>query len=259
MPTRIDPYSVATVPLQRMFGDTSLGNATGFVWQRHEKLYLITNWHVVSGRNADTGAPLSIYAGEPNALIALMRPKDNAIDTVTLRVPLKDEADKPLWLFHPVHKREVDVVAIPIANADGTWMARPINALPRNNELSIQVGMDVFVLGYPFGSAPPSLPVWKRGSIASEPQLVRLGDKFYLVDSASRPGMSGSPVILRSYGTHLTESGPSITTEPATRFLGIYSGRLIPDTDAPQICRVWPESFIIEVIDANTADDGSRD
>jgi hypothetical protein len=69
--------------------------------------------------------------------------------------------------------------------------------------------------------------------------------------------MSGAPVILRSYGAHLVESGTSITKEPATRFLGIYSGRLkTKDSEDAQLGRVWPESFLTEIVDANTRDPG---
>jgi hypothetical protein len=45
-------------------------------------------------------------------------------------------------------------------------------------------------------------------------------------DTASRPGMSGSPVILRTYGTHISGGGITLTTGPANKFIGVYSGRL---------------------------------
>lgn len=256
MSTRIDPYSLSAVPVEQFFGGTPLGNATAFVWERKGKLYLITNWHVVTCRNSETGVSLAAHAGEPNRLRALFHPQEGRFDIYPHDINLRDSDGNPTWLFHPVHKRNVDVVAIPITQTEGEGILRPINRLAQER-LSVQVGMDVFVLGYPFGPAPPSFPVWKRGSIASEPDLVRLGRKFYLVDTASRPGMSGAPVILRSYGVHLTESGPSVTTDPATKFLGVYSGRLhTNDADDAELGRVWPESLINEIIDANNLDTG---
>jgi hypothetical protein len=256
MPTRIDPYSLAAVPIEQFFDGTPLGNASAFVWERQDRFYLVTSWHVVTCRNSDTGAHLADHAGEPNALRALFHPRENRFGTFAQDVRLRDEDGHPLWLYHPIHRRQVDIVAIPIAPLQGEGLLRPINRIQRE-PLSIQVGMDVFVLGYPFSSAPPSLPVWKRGSIASEPQLVGLGEKFYLVDTASRPGMSGAPVILRTYGAHLTDSGTSLTTAPATRFLGIYSGRLRTlDAADAQLGRVWPESLINEIIEAAVRDPG---
>jgi hypothetical protein len=258
MPTRIDPYSLSAVPVEHFFNDTLLGNATAFVWERENKSYLITNWHVVSGRNNETGKCLAAHGGTPDRLRALFRLAPSKFDTHAHDIALYDVEGNPTWLSHPVHGRKVDVVVIPLV-ANSECIFSPINKLPKTN-LSVQVGMDVFVLGFPFGSAAPSLPVWKRGSIASEPELVRFGERYYLVDTASRPGMSGAPVILRSYGSHLTESGSSLTTEPATKFFGIYSGRLsTKDSEDAQLGRVWPESFITEIIDANRLDLGLRD
>ena len=77
----------------------------------------------------------------------------------------------------------------------------PLNELA-NDPLVIGIGMEVFILGYPFKIAPPAFPIWKRGSIASEPELVRMTGGYLYVDTASRPGMSGAPVIRRSVGTH---------------------------------------------------------
>src|SRR6478672_9371274 len=121
----------------------------------------------------------------------------------------------------------------------------PVNVYV-NDDLEIRIGMDVFILGYPFGAKPPGLPVWKRGSIASEPDLVRQTTGFYLIDTASRPGMSGSPVILRSW-----TSPDGRAREPLNRLIGVYSGRLGADVAEAQIGMVWHESFIPEIIDDN--------
>jgi hypothetical protein len=256
MPTRIDSYSLAAVPIEQFFNDTSLGNATAFVWEKQGRPYLITNWHVVTCRNNETGLCLADHGGEPNRLRALFHPREGRFDTYPLEIALRDGVGNPVWLYHPVHKRRVDVVAIPLPHVEGDVVFRPINKLAQT-QLSVQIGMDVFVLGYPFGSASPSFPVWKRGSIASEPELVGVAEKYHLIDTASRPGMSGGPVILRSYGMHLTESGPSIATEPATKFFGIYSGRLhTEDREDAQLGRVWPASLISEIIDGAICDSG---
>jgi hypothetical protein len=122
--------------------------------------------------------------------------------------------------------------------------------------LKIIIGMDVFILGYPFGAKPPGFPVWKRGSIASEPDLVRQTTGYYLIDTASRPGMSGSPVILRSWTSLMDEPGMVASQDrPLNRFIGVYSGRLTSEVFEAQIGMVWHESFIPEIIDDNRRDD----
>jgi len=253
--TKIDPYSEATVPVEQYFNGTLLGVATAFIFEKRERFYLITNYHVVAMIDPNTGANLHKKAARPNKLrVGFCLPRRD-FGKVPIDIPLRDKDDKPLWLVHPVHKNKIDVVAIPLEHPKkDEFRYEPINRLPKE-ELSVQIGMDVFVLGYPFGNLSPGLPVWKRGSIASEPALVGIGHRYMLIDSASRPGMSGGPVILRSYGTHLTESGPSITTEPATRFIGLYSGRLhTKDALEAQLGMVWPRSLIEEIIDTPTLD-----
>jgi hypothetical protein len=116
--------------------------------------------------------------------------------------------------------------------------------------------MDVFILGYPFKIRLPAYPVWKRGSIASEPNLVRLTTDYMLVDTASRPGMSGAPVIRRSWTNHMLEVGVlAVMDTPLTKFIGVYSGRLPTDhSHEAQIGLVWDSSFIDEIIVGTTKD-----
>ena len=117
--------------------------------------------------------------------------------------------------------------------------------------------MEVFVLGYPFEIKPPAYPVWKRGSIASEPQLARLTTDYMLVDTASRPGMSGAPVIRRSWTNHMVEPGVvALVDTPLNKFIGVYSGRV--PTDHPyeaQIGLAWDGSLIDEIIAGNIRDE----
>ncbi len=124
-----------------------------------------------------------------------------------------------IWYVHPqFQKKRIDVVAIPLDSAindDPEIGLYPINSLRSDVDLQMAIGMDVFVLGYPFGFSPPGLPIWKRGSVASEPDIVHLADGFLLIDTASRPGMSGAPVIRRSWGAHtLAGGGTSSNSTP---------------------------------------------
>jgi hypothetical protein len=56
-----------------------------------------------------------------------------------------------------------------------------------------------------------------------EPDLVRLSTGYYLVDTASRPGMSGAPVILRNWTHDYAEGGMrALNDKPATNLIGVY-------------------------------------
>lgn len=251
-----DRLSLSTVPITPFFDRLPLPEATGFIWRRHGRLYLITNWHVVSALDFFTKRHLLKGGSRPNKLRCHFlrleqrerEPKD---------VQIRDENDQPMWLIHfEQEKRPIDIVALPL---DDEGLKTNVILLPVNElapaKLAIMIGMDVFILGYPFGSKPPALPVWKRGSIASEPDLVRNSTGYYLVDTASRPGMSGSPVILRSWSNHILESMMWTTTTerlPIDRFIGVYSGRLRPT--GAQIGLVWHADYIEQIIDGGIRD-----
>lgn len=241
----IDQYSLATVPLEMFFNDTHLAMGTGFVWKAGEQFFLITNWHNLSGRDPITGKHLSKTAAEPNRLHIWWNKKEMLGGKFRMVHNIRDPHDTPLWWVHPTHGNAVDVVALPIAAPADAEMY-PINSMPADT-LSIQIGMDVFVLGYPFGIGPAGLPIWKRGSIASEPNLASAG--LILVDTASRPGMSGSPVIRRSWGTHILEDSIETGQETATKFVGVYSGR-IASTDPldAELGLTWPAYLLAEIV-----------
>lgn len=252
-----DRLSLSTVPITPFFNDLPLPEATGFIWKRHQRYYLITNWHVVSAVDLFTKAHLSKGGARPNKLRCHFLIREGQHEREPIDVAIRDENDEPLWLIHPAQDmRAIDVVALPLDHED---LKKSVALLPVNElapgKLAIMVGMDVFILGYPFGSKPPALPVWKRGSIASEPDLVLPTTGYYLVDTASRPGMSGSPAILRSWSNHILESNMWTTSGsqlPIDRIIGVYSGRLRP-TDA-QIGIVWHVSYIDDIIDGAERD-----
>jgi hypothetical protein len=253
----LDRLSLSTVPITPLFNNRELGGATGFVWKRRERIYLITNWHVVSALDLFTKAHLSEGGGRPNKLRCHFLIRVGEYDRELIDVPIRDEDDRPLWLIHSLQgRRAIDVVALPLDYED---LKASVTLLPVNDlapgKIAIMVGMDVFILGYPFGSSPPAFPIWKRGSIASEPDLVRFDTGYSLVDTASRPGRSGSPVILRSWSNHILESNMWTTSNdqrPIDRVIGVYSGRKRP-VDA-EIGIVWHVEYIDEIIDAGKRD-----
>jgi hypothetical protein len=247
MPT-IDEYSLAAIPIEMLFDRTKLSVGTAFVWKVDEAYWLITNWHNVSGRDPNTGKHLSPTAAEPDRLNVWFNMKGRIGDQVTKYVNARSDAGAPLWLVHPTHGNKIDVVALPIQNYDDVDMCA-INTMS-STDLLEQVGMDVFVLGFPFGFGPGGFPIWKRGSIASEPQITGSLQLHLFVDTASRPGMSGSPVIRRSWGSHLMANGDvNLGIGAATKFIGVYSGRLASqDPLDAQLGFVWPASLIPEII-----------
>src|SRR5262249_29236132 len=171
-------------------------------------------------------------------------------------IKIRDDDDKPLWLVHPSRLVDIAVLPLPPRPPELIVALYPLNVLA-NTKLRIEIGMEVFILGYPFEIKPPAYPVWKRGSIASEPQLARLTTDYMLVDTASRPGMSGAPVIRRSWTNHMVQPGVvALVDTPLNKFIGVYSGR-IPTNHSyeAQSGLVWDGSFIDEIIAADVTDE----
>lgn len=245
---RIDRYSLTTVPIEQFFDSRSLGSATGFIWRLGKRYFLVTNWHVITCRRFPTGENLFKHAARPNRFRVLFNTRARRFAKQEHFIDIRDNHGNPAWLVHPSRNTDVAVLPLPYDGTDPIFALNPINDL--SEDLYVGIGVDCYILGYPFGSAPPAYPVWKRGSIASEPDLTRLTNDYMLVDTASRPGMSGAPVIIRSLGLHFYDDGSQRSDDAArSRFIGVYSGRLRTQfRDDAQIGMVWGAYLIDEII-----------
>ena len=257
---RFDPYSAVAMHIQLCFGDLIAAEGTAFAWLENDQPFLITNWHNVTGKDPNTGLHLSAKSTEPDRLVLSAHADMPTVGTRPVTIMLRQDNGAPKWLIHPEHGRKVDVVAIPLSPNDlqGTGAQILFLNVLRNTRLLTKIGMDVYVLGFPFGKGGVGFPIWKRASIASEPNI---GELRLLIDTASRKGMSGSPVIQRSWGEvrleEGDESGFAIATfaGPVTKFIGVYSGRLrTKNPEDIQLGIVWPAPLVQEIVAGNRWD-----
>ena len=179
MPLAIDEFSLTTVPIDLRFNEQPISSATAFTWERHDMHFLITNWHNVSGRDPNTDEHISkTTAAEPNMLSGLFNAKGTTLGHKhPVVIHIRQDSGEVAWLVHPTHKRGVDVVAIPLTGEISSTDFSAMNKMG-SPDLEVRIGMDVFVLGYPFGRGKTGLPIWKRGSIASEPDFVPHVEKY---------------------------------------------------------------------------------
>jgi len=126
----------------------------------------------------------------------------------------------------------------------------------------LEVTQDVYVVGFPQVIAAGSgTAIWKRGSIASEPSL-RLGDRpCFLIDSATRPGLSGAPVIGRFINPSWNNDGRGVLTLTGTRlgFCGLYASRLGKNVEGAQLGIVWHRQAIEDAITGGVTGRSSED
>ncbi|WP_165958085.1 serine protease [Segetibacter sp. 3557_3] len=242
--------------------ETVMSTGTGFVYEDDSKLYLITNGHNVTRVNPDTNMRIVNSIAFPiriktkARIISEDNPNALASDFFDIDLYDDDEFLKPKWFIHPTHGYKVDVIAIPFASmAEIPKHVKlfPINKYEFNNQFDIEIADDVFILGYPFDiTGGKELPIWKRGTISTEPVIDIENLPKFLVDTATRSGMSGSPVIMQRNGFH-GFNGKEMTGKELLGvirlFAGIYSGRIgAEDNFQTQLGIVWKPSVIDEII-----------
>jgi hypothetical protein len=232
----IDRLSASIVPLELRSGKRRKGTATGFLYSRNSKTFLITNWHVVTGRNAEEPSRSADGLFNTDLTGKFLKKSGRAAsisEEVTIDLPVNDQSGKGLgWLEHPSLGHRVDVAAIPLKLPADVANSQ-LNDEALFERYVLYVGDPVFVLGYPWGLKDPRnpLPIWKGGTVASIPGIPRGGLPRFLIDAKTTSGMSGAPVICRYQldlpGNRIHNFDQSI--DPVSGivqyFCGVYSGR----------------------------------
>ena len=253
----VSPYSLASYYVEMFFNDIKLSNATCFFTKRREKRYLITNWHVVSGKDADTLQCLDKNASIPNKLYVYLPAKTDDGKAIFnddfIVVDLYDTEDKPIWYEMKKNNQMIDIAVIPLNDEMDKYILDIEDAEePFNETVNINIADEIYIIGFPFGRIGGVLPIWKKASVASEPSLDLNDMPYYFADTATKPGMSGSPVVLyEKRPITLTESLHGKFSRHRTKIVGIYSGRIGANTENKndaQLGRVWKVKMLDEII-----------
>jgi hypothetical protein len=243
----INGLSLSCTPIELLANDSSdnvVATATGFFWQRSGQSYLVTNWHVVSGRNSFTGK-LNSRGYVPKRIRFYGMSVSTSAGVVSFRRQrwTLEWADDMIGLLSTPPQADgqsIDIWGVPIP--DGVVFGRDPARTGFNGAaettcfLDDHVGArivsnacdDCFILGYPLQNYDGLMPpIWKRGSIASETPLGLDGRPVFLLDAATTAGMSGSPII-RKATTFTAENKDigALQEFSAYEVIGVYAGRL---------------------------------
>lgn len=259
-----DFLSLTTHQIAIGFDQTGVIFSTGssFLYEYEEKIFLITNWHNATGRNPLTREPLSKkHAGIPDVFVTYFRLKlgNGKAKKEVISLYEDEYMTQPKWLIHPTHKERVDVIALELVKKD-EFIYSAINKGNFDDDIPAEVGDECFVLGYPFDDFRYlGLPIWKKASIATEPSVNEDQLPKLLIDTATRPGLSGSPVIYQRTGIHRMDDNGVLKNDSLIGrirgFLGIYSGRIGKGEIHAQLGIVWKQRVIKEIIEGKEKGD----
>lgn len=281
-----NPLSYTTTKISCFFNEVQVAVGTGYMHRFAKSVALVTNWHLLTGRNPIDDSVLDrVNAAIPNRIkfhVAVTVEKTDGVETVHFReidLRLYDERDEPIWKDAKSPKNQRDVALILLdeyvpelmgdhlsvrAVAGGVVTLAPgVKHSEGSKKVRFEelrhppppVGSEVFVLGYPRGvSSSGVFPIWKRASIASEPQVAielsgqQYDDAFY-IDAMTRDGMSGSPVIyFQKPGDYLfTDDGVRVKCNKHEPLLiGVYAGRngVSQEEYELSVGRVWKVSLV---------------
>ncbi len=215
----------------------SLGFATGFFCIYKSQIFLVTNWHVATGRNFQTKESLHFSGAIPAYFkLSFWYAHNRSNETVSPQFAIIDkfalynECDEPIYREHPIFSNKIDVVAIPFGITISGTENNEIICIDIEKELekkdSLEVMQPLFIVGYPLESTltPNKFPIYKYGTIATEPYIYKDSPLFY-VDGKTKKGMSGSQVVYKQELKVDIQPNEITKTEGRIDFIGIYSGR----------------------------------
>jgi hypothetical protein len=241
--------------LEMYFNDTPLATATGFTVSHQNKVFLITNRHVVRGRDNITDECLDKKTcAIPNKLKITFNKKPTTEGQYgewmhgEMDLYLDPENKQThIWLEHPTLKTQIDVVAIELPTPATEIDYCPYD-LQSNFDISLHPSDYLSVVGFPFSKrAYGYLAIWSTGFVASDLDLDFEGLPIFLIDCRTRTGQSGSPVIAhRNGGIFINNEGRScVLSGIQSKLLGVYSGRVNHESD---LGFVWKLSAIQEIL-----------
>ncbi len=208
-----------------MYRDTMpLGSATGFIIKSKTRSYFITNYHVVTNKNPRNDQWLhSSLPISPNRLLILHNGKKLGEHVVKVE-PLYNLKGNTLWNQYTINNEIVDVVALPLTDTSGVTIYDVQYKSNLDTMIAIAPTSQVFILGFPLGIRSASeFPIWKTGTIASEPEINQEKKPIIWVDASTFPGMSGSPVYIMGNQLAGRNGGMMMFSNRVSVFLGVFS------------------------------------
>ena len=212
----IEPILLAAACVYTFDQTRPLTNASGFFFERNDRLFLVTSRHVV------VDEPSKHF---PNRIeIELHIDPDNLAVSTGFSIPLYRNG-KSIWRQGRDRAGEIDVAVIELERSvlPATMVYRaftPEHLTGARDQP--EVGTSLLVVGFPLGfhDTLHHMPVVRHAVIASSFGLRFQGQGYFLTDARTHRGTSGAPVVMR-----VAEPSPRHGDLPWL-LLGVHSARL---------------------------------
>jgi len=221
----IESLPLAVTHVSTMLGEKPLTNATGFFFEREERLFVATSRHVV------LDGPSNHH---PDRIeIELHVNPVNLGETVQFSIPLYRDG-KSVWREGLDSAGAIDVVALQLEREalPKALLMRAFTPAHLVGELDqVEMGGSVLIVGFPLGvhDTLHRLPVARQSVIASAFGIRFQGKGYFLTDARLHRGTSGAPVVART-----TATGDGRSKFP-WMLLGVHASRIdVANRDATQ-------------------------
>jgi hypothetical protein len=232
---KVNQISYATTPILQFSNDGEdnlVSHGSGFFWRSKGEVFLVSARHVFTGLHPFSDELMSSSGYIPERFKVF--PFVQFTPTIQTRIehPFATNILAKNLFEDPQFKELRTDIAVVKLELDMPEKVLCLNDTNVFENLLSHVGFECTVVGYPLPNLVGLMtPVYRKGSIASEPRLAIDGKPMFLLDATTAPGFSGSPVFQIHIGPApvVNEDGSlSVLTSSilTTKFVGVYAGRL---------------------------------
>ena len=215
-PPVVDPLFLAAPSVTTYDGAVALTNASGFFFERRERLYLVTSRHVLIDQPSNH---------RPSRLSITLHLDAQDLTRCTDFSMLLYANGTAVWHQGRDGGGEIDVAVLEIDRAalpaGAVVFAFTPEHLPGRFD-SVPIDAALCIAGFPlgFGDTVHRLPVLRHAALASPFGVRFQGRGFFLTDARTHRGTSGAPVVTRH--PRLAREGAPLPWQ----LLGVHSARM---------------------------------
>lgn len=214
--TPADPLLLASVRVSTFLGTAGLTNASGFLFEREDRLYLVTSRHVVideAGKHFPDRLEIELHL-------------DGADLTRSTGFSMLLYANgKAVWRQGRDSGGDIDVAVLELDRRQLPTGAVYRAFTPAHLQTrfdAVRLGESLLVVGFPLGfhDGLHHLPVVRHAVVASAFGVRFQGQGLFLTDARTHRGTSGAPVVMRD------SASEAATVALPWKLLGIHSSRM---------------------------------